>query len=314
VASATLASPPPLGEGGWGEGSQLLRAWRRETVFYLFATPFAALTIVFGLWPIVLSVMTSFTASATALKPVPIYVGFANYAAILRDPLFFSSLRLTLVYAALAVVANLGVALAYALLLDSPLLARGRSFFKLAMFLPVVTPDVAGYVVWRWLYDQSFGALTAFLHLVGMPAFGGVASPATAMLAVLIAELWLHAGFYAVIFLANLAVCERALEEAADIDGARPWQKLFYVVLPELRPAIVINLVYALIQFLKTFTVVVVMTKGGPSGATNFLSYYAYQFFDQARYGEATAMATVLFAIVLLAATGVCALGERGRV
>jgi ABC-type sugar transport system permease subunit len=313
VPSATLASPPPLAGRGRGEGGRLLRTLRRESVFYLFAIPFAALTIVFGLWPIVLSVLTSFTASATALKPVPVYVGFANYAAILHDPLFFSSLGLTLLYAVLAVAANLGVALAYALLLDSPLLAGGRGFFKLAMFLPVVTPDVAGYVVWRWLYDQSFGALNAFLHLAGLPMFGGIASPATAMLAVLVAELWHHAGFYAVIFLANLAVCERALEEAADIDGTRPWQKLLYVVLPQLRPAIIINLVYALIQFLKTFTVVVVMTKGGPSGATNFLSYYAYQFFDQARYGEATAMATVLFAIVLLAATAVYALGERGR-
>jgi ABC-type sugar transport system permease subunit len=311
MTTAVVTSPSPLERRG--EGWRTLRGLRRESTFYLFALPFAALTIVFGLWPIVLSVTTSFTASASALKPAPTYVGLANYAAILHDPLFFTSLGLTLLYAVLAVAANLGVALAYALLLGSSLLRRGRGFFKLAMFLPVVTPDTAGYVVWRWLYDQSFGALNAALHFVGLPAFGGIASPATAVLAVLVAELWHHAGFYAVIFLANLAICERALEEAADIDGARPWQKLLYVVLPQLRPAIVINLVYAFIQFLKTFTVVVVMTKGGPSGATNFLSYYAYRFFDQARYGEATAMACVLFAIVLVVATGVYALGERGR-
>jgi ABC-type sugar transport system permease subunit len=290
-----------------------LATLRHESVFTLFALPFAALTVVFGLWPIVLSVATSFTASASALKPVPSFVGLANYAAVLHDPLFFASLWLTLLYAALAVAANLGVALGYALLLDSGLLRRGAGFFRLAMFLPVVTPDVAGYVVWRWLYDQSFGALNAALQAVGLPAFGGIASPATAMLAVLVAELWHHAGFYAVIFLANLAICDRALNEAAAVDGARGWQTFLHVVLPQLRPAIVINLVYALIQFLKTFTVVVVMTKGGPNGATNFLSYYAYQFFEQARYGEATAMATVLFAIVLVVAVGVYAAGERGR-
>jgi ABC-type sugar transport system permease subunit len=85
------------------------------------------------------------------------------------------------------------------------------------------------------------------------------------------------------------------------------------VVLPQLRPAIVINLVYALIQFLKTFTVVVTMTKGGPNGATNFLSYYAYQFFDEARYGEATAMATILFAVVVALSLVMYAVGERGR-
>lgn len=282
-----------------------------NTVFYLFALPFAALTTVFGIWPILLSIEVSFTSSATALRPIPTFVGLANYATVLLDPLFIESLWRTLLYAALAVIANVGLALGYALLLNSRLITRGRTLFKLILFLPVVTPDVAGYVVWRWLYDQSFGAVNAALVLVGMPAFGGIASANTAMIAVMIAELWHHAGFYIVIFLANLAICERALEEAADIDGAQQWQKLLHVILPQLRPAIVINTVYALIQFLKTFSVVVVMTKGGPNGVTNFLSYYAYEFFDQARYGEATAMATILFAIVILVATTVYTLGER---
>lgn len=288
-------------------------ALRREAVFYLFALPFAALTIVFGLWPIALSIEVSFTASATALKALPSFVGLANYAAVLTDPVFQASLVRTLGYTVLAVTANLGFALAYALLLDSPLLGRGRPLFKLAVFLPVVTPDLAGYVVWRWIYDQSFGALNALLRLLHLPLFGGIASPSTAMLAVLLAELWHHAGFYVLIFVANLAVCDRALTEAAAIDGARRWQALVYVVLPQLRPALTINLVYALIQFLKTFTVVVVMTKGGPNDATNFVSYQAYQLFDQAQYGQATAMATVLFGMVMLAGLGAYAVAERRR-
>ncbi len=280
----------------------MISAWRRDGVFYLFALPFAALTILFGLWPILLSVQVSFTASATALQPSPQWVGLANYATILADPVFVASLGRTLLYTALAVAANLGFALGYALLLDSPLLGRGVTLFKLAVFLPVVTPDVAGYVVWRWLYDQSFGSVNAALKLIGLPAFGGLASPATAIVAVLIAELWHHAGFYVLIFLANLAIVDRAQTEAAQIDGATPLQRFWHVTIPQLRPAIAVNLVYALIQFLKTFTVVVVMTKGGPADATNFVSYYAYQQFDSAQYGQATAMATVLFAIVLLIA------------
>ncbi len=281
-----------------------LLAFRRDSVFYLFALPFAALTLVFGLWPILLSVQVSFTASATALQPHPAWVGLANYAAVLADPVFLAALWRTLLYTVLAVAANLGFALLYALLLDSSLIGRGRTFFKLAVFLPVVTPDIAGYTVWRWLYDQSFGALNAALKLLSLPVFGGLASPATAMIAVLLAELWHHAGFYVLIFLANLALCERSLAEAAEIDGARPWQRLLHVTLPQLRPAIAVNLVYALIQFLKTFTAVVVMTKGGPADATNFVSYAAYQLFDQSEYGQATAMATVLFAIVIVLGLG----------
>jgi ABC-type sugar transport system permease subunit len=279
-------------------------------VFLLFALPFAALTIVFGLWPIVLSFQVSLTSSATALKPSATYVGFANYAAVLGDPVFRASLRSTLLYTALAVVACVGFSLAYALLLNAPALGRWRVAFKVAAFLPVVTPDVAGYVVWRWLYDGSFGAVNAVLGALRLPAFPGLASADTVTFAVLVAELWHHAGFYIVIFLANLALCDRSLAEAAALDGATRRQVLWHVVLPQLRPALLINGVYALIQFLKTFTVVVVMTKGGPNDATNFVSYYAYQLFDQGRYGEATAMATILFAIVLVIALGAYRLGQ----
>ncbi len=256
---------------GAAGGRRMLR--RGDAVFYAFALPFAALTVVFGLWPILLSVETSFTASASALRPSPDFVGLANYATIFADPLFLASLWRTVLYTVLAVAANVGFALAYALLLDSELIAGGGAFFKMAVFMPVVTPEVAGYVVWRWLYDQSFGAVNAALKLLGLPMFGGIASTVTVLPAVLIAELWSHAGFYVVIFLANLALCERSLTEAAEIDGARPWQRILHVVLPQLWPAITVNVVYATIQFLKTFTVVVVMTKGGPADATNFVSY-----------------------------------------
>lgn len=281
-------------------------------VFWLFVIPFAALTAVFGVWPILLSIQVSFTDSATALRPSPRWVGLANYVAVIADPVFLASLWRTLLYTALAVASTIVLALLYALLLNSAWLDRGRTFFKVAIFLPVVTPDIAGYVVWRWLYDQSFGAINAALTAVGLPAFGGLASTDTVFGAVLLAELWHHVGFYVVIFLANLALCERGQYEAAEIDGANAVQKFWHVTLPQLRPALLVNSVYALIQYLKTFTVVAVMTKGGPNDATNFVSYYAYQLFDQGRYGEATAMASILFAIVIVLAVGLMRL-QRDR-
>ncbi len=281
-------------------------------VFWLFVIPFAALTAVFGVWPIVLSIQVSFTASASALQPSPQWVGWANYAAVLADPVFLASLWRTLLYTGLAVVSTIALALGYALLLNSALLGRGRTFFKVAIFLPVVTPDVAGYVVWRWLFDQSFGAFSVALAGLGLPRFGGLASTDTVLVAVLIAELWHHVGFYVVIFLANLALCDKGVAEAAEIDGATAWQKFWHVVLPQLKPALLVNSVYALIQYLKTFTVVAVMTKGGPNDSTNFVSYYAYQLFDQGRYGEATAMASILFAIVIVLALGMMRL-QQGK-
>lgn len=288
----------------------LQTVWHNR-IFYLFVLPFAALTILFGVWPIILSITVSFTASATALRPNPTYVGLANYAAIFADPGFVASFLRTFVYTAALVIANLAFAFGMAALIDSTLIKRGNLFFRLAIFLPVVTPDVAGYVVWRWLYDRSFGAINALLDVLGLPAFAGLTNGTTAMIALLIAELWHHAGFYMIIFLANLAIRDKALEEAAQIDGATRGQIWRFVILPQLKPALIINTVYALIQFLKTFTVVVVMTKGGPNEATNFVSYYAYQLFDQGRYGEATAMATVLFAVVIGISLSVYRLGDK---
>jgi ABC-type sugar transport system permease subunit len=158
----------------------------REAVFYLFALPFAVLTLLFGLWPIALGIEVSFADSTSTLATVPNFVGWANYAAVLGDPAFLASLWRTLLYTALAMAANVGFALLYALLLDSPLIGRARTLAKLLVFLPVVTPDIAGYVVWRWLYDQSFGAVNAALALLGLPGFGGIASTSTALLAVLL--------------------------------------------------------------------------------------------------------------------------------
>lgn len=271
-------------------------------VFWWFIAPFALLTIVFGVWPIVLAIQTSFTESSTALQPQAKWVGWANYLALWADPVFMKSLGSTLVYTGVAVASTISCALLYAMLLHSTWLGPGKLVFKVAIFMPVVAPDIAGYVVWRWLYDQSFGAINTALEALGLPLFGGIASVSTVLTAVLIAELWHHVGFYVLIFLANLALCDKGQSEAAQIDGANAWQHFWHVLLPQLRPALLVNSVYALIQYLKTFTVVAVMTKGGPSESTNFVSYYAYQLFDQGRYGEATAMATVLFALVLLLA------------
>jgi ABC-type sugar transport system permease subunit len=283
-------------------GNRLAVRFGKNGLFYLFAAPFAVLTILMGLWPIALSIQTSFTDSYTALSPEPTYVGFSNYIKIFNDPAFLKSAYLTIRYTILAVVANLVIALFYAMFLSSAILSRGAWIFKLCCFLPVVTPDVAGYIVWKWMYSNDFGAVNALLNSVGLPEFAGVSSPSSVTIAILIAEMWYHIGFYVVIFLANFAMLDKSLDEAARMDNAGFWRKFTRVTLPQLRPAITINSIYALIQFLKTFTVIVVITKGGPGTSTNFVSYYAYRQFDQAQYGEATAMATVLFGVIMVLA------------
>lgn len=307
-----LAVPLSRAQGRAGRAPSAAAAMWRHRTLYLFVLPFALLIALFGVWPIAESIVLAFTKSSTALSDAPAFAGLDNFRAVLGDPAFTASLWRTVLFTAISVVVNVGLALALALMLAHPLLKRGRTVFKLAVFLPVVTPDVAGFIVWKWMVNGDFGALNAALLGLGLPPFAGVTQPGTAFATLLAVETWHHVGLYALVFLTNLQLLDPALTEAAQIDGATVRQRFRHVVLPQLRPAIAINAVYALIEFLKTFTVVVVITRGGPNFATNFVSYYAYTRFDAAQYGEATAMATILFAIVMALAVGMLWLGERG--
>jgi ABC-type sugar transport system permease subunit len=171
---------------------------------------------------------------------------------------------------------------------------------KLAVFLPVVCPEVAGYIVLKTMFNQDFGAVNRILLLLGLPAFPGLTTPWSAFATLLAIETWNHVGLYTVLFLANLQMLDKALEEAALVDGAGRWQRFRHVVVPQLRPALVVNGVYALIEFLKTFSVVYLVSRGGPAFSTEFVSYFAWNRFAAAQYGEATAIATILFALVFV--------------
>jgi ABC-type sugar transport system permease subunit len=290
--------------------AQGLHAWRNR-IFYLLIAPFAALTLVMGVWPIVLGVLVSFTDTYTALSTQPKWVGLANYAALARDPLFLDSLWRTLLYTLLSVVLNVGTALALALLLFSRTLRPAAPLFALALFLPVVTPEAATFIVWKWMFSQDFGVVNAVLERLGLPDFAGTTEPRSAFLSLLFIEWWHHVGFYAIVFVTNLKLLDPGLDEAARMDGAGLARRIWSVWIPQLRPAIAINTIYAVIQFLKTFAVVVIVTGGGPNYATNFLSFYAYSRFNLADYGQALAMATVLFALVIALAVLVWRSNER---
>jgi ABC-type sugar transport system permease subunit len=274
--------------------------------FYLYILPLAGFVFLFTLWPVLKSIQVSFTDSYTALSNSPQYVGAANFITIFtRDRLFWGSFKITILATVIAVPINLTLACIWAAMLVSERIQRGRIFFRMAVFLPVVVPGIVGATIWRWIFNKDFGVVNQILGFLRMPPFGGVSDVNTVLIALLIIVTWKNIGFYTIIFTTNLQMIDKTQYEAADIEGAGLIRKFISITMPELRPAITINSVYALIQFLKIFEVPAVITRGGPNYKSNFLSYYAYSKFSSGQYGEATAMATVLFVVVLV--LSVCA-------
>jgi len=201
----------------------------------------------------------------------------------------------------MSVPINMLLAFVFALALSSKALKHGRTLFRLAVFLPVITSDLVVSIVWRWMYNTEYGAVNTVLQSLGLQPFGGLASPQTVLLALMFVALWKNVGLYTVIFMTNIQLIDPVLYESADIDGANYPQKVWHITIPELRPAILLNSIYAVIQFLKVFTLARVMTGGGPNFSSNFTAFYAYERFSKVNnFGEATAMGTILFLIVII--------------
>jgi len=169
-------------------------------------------------------------------------------------------------------------------------------------FLPSVTSFVAIALVWLWIYNPQYGLANAVLRGAGIPPLPWLNSTATALPALMIFGIWLGLGYQMVIFLAGLQGIPEELYEAARIDGGNPWQLFRHITLPLLRPTTLFVLVTSVIGSFQVFTSVYIMTAGGPSRSTDVIVYHIYQAaWEQLRMGYASAMAWVLFVVVMLA-------------
>lgn len=228
------------------------------------------------------------------------FVGLKHFRAIGADPLFWRALRNGLVYA-LYVPATMGAALAAALVLDQPL--RGIKVLRVVVFLPYVASTVAIALVWQWLLHRDFGLLNAMLAAVHLPRVDWLGNPATALPALMVVSAWGQLGYMMVVYLAGLQAIPVSLLEAARLDGASAWQRFRLVVLPMLRPVSVYLLLTGIIWSFHGFTLVYIMTEGGPAHATDVLVYRIYQTAWEFRRFDVAAAMSVVLCLVLLSLT-----------
>jgi multiple sugar transport system permease protein len=278
--------------------SSVFRTRRRREARWalIFLAPSLAGFLVFTLFPVGASLALSATRWDLIGKPA--FVALDNYQDVLRDFLFWRVMANTAYYTGGAVPLVIVASLALALALNGPI--RGRTLFRTLFFMPVVSSTVAVAMVWRWIY-APFGVVNSLLTRLGLPALGWLTTPTWAMPAVILMSTWQSVGYSMVIFLAGLQGIPRHLYDAAAVDGATGWRRLWHITLPLLSPTTFFILVMAVIRSFQAFGQVYMLTEGGPAYATSTIVFYIYErAFLALHMGYASALAWVLFGVVFV--------------
>ncbi|MGC4043733.1 MAG: sugar ABC transporter permease [Armatimonas sp.] len=227
------------------------------------------------------------------------FVGTKNYEVLLtRDPLFYKSLTNTMLYVLFSVPLGLTGSLLIAVLLNQKV--KGLPIFRTMFYLPSLVPAVASSLVWLWVFHPDAGILNFGLSKLGIKGPAWLMDPKTALSSLVLMSLWGIGGGRMLIFLAGLQGISDELYEAAQLDGAKGWASFRHITLPMLSPTIFFNLILGIIGSFQVFTSAYIMTGGGPDNAT--LMYVLYLYNNAFRYfklGKASAMAWILFAILL---------------
>lgn len=263
----------------------------------LFLAPAFALLILFQFYPMVSGFLMSLTDwNGFGEK---LFVAGGNYVRALSDENFRTALFNTLYYAVGTVPATVALALAIAALLNQKI--RGVTFFRALYYLPAITSGVAIAMIWKWLFNTDFGLINATLYRLGFKAMiPWLSSTAYAMPAIIIMSVWKGLGTNIILMLSGLQSVPYTLYEAASIDGASGLRKFWSITLPMLSPTVFLVLIMCTISSFQVFDTVLTMTKGGPGNATLVAVYYIYRAaFENFQMGYASAMAFILFAILL---------------
>jgi multiple sugar transport system permease protein len=281
---------------------------------WTFILPSVVLIGLFGLVPIVWGLILSFQ-KAGLISPDREWVGFENYARIVSDPKARQAAVNTIYYTMLFVPASILLALFVAHALNRKIaLIR---FYRLAVFIPVVTSTIATGIMFLWLLDKNFGLANWLLDMIGAGPFGFFEDPDQAMGALVLMTVWGWLGFDTIIYLAALQGVPQELIEAAAIDGASRWSSFWRITWPMLGPATLLLVVWSTISALQLFDEVFFVTKGGPLGRTSVVVFYVYRLaFEQglgglSLAGYAAAIAYVLFLVILVLTLAQFWLGRR---
>lgn len=295
LASPQKTTPAPPGRSR--RSMQRRRVRRNTLIGWSFILPNFIGFALFTLVPVGAAFALAFLEWDAASSPE--WVGLDNFERMLDDENFQVALTNTLFYAGGHIPLTLVASLALALVLNRKI--RGVKFFRTVAFFPYITSLVAVAVVWNMLFNPTSGPVNQGLEALGVSSTPGWTTDTDwAMPAVIITSVWRDMGYYMVLYLAGLQTIPAEYYEAARVDGANAWQRFWHVTLPGLRPTTFFVLVMLTVQSFKILDLIVVMTDGGPGRSTLVLAQLVYrEGIRDGDYGYSSAIALVLFAIVL---------------
>ena len=276
---------------------------RREHLLWLLASlgPTVLLFIIIRIYPIIDTIRLSFFKYHITMKSKP-FIGLDNYKRLFADPAFQAAFFNTIQFTVLAVIITLFLALLLSILLRS--IDKAAPLYEIIFYIPVVTPWVPASVIWKWIYDPMFGLLNYALSLFGIPKVGWLQQPDTVIYAIVGVSVWKMLGYFMVIFSVGLKNIPDTFLEAAEIDGATPWQRLTRIILPLLRPIILFSVVMSTIIFFNVFAPVYVLTASAQGAPAYDLKVMVTEIFNNAfkfyKMGYAGAFSVVLLVFVLI--------------
>jgi multiple sugar transport system permease protein len=266
----------------------------------LFALPMLLIFAAFSWYPIVRLVVLSF--QQTNLVDPPTWVGLGNFREVINDPLFVTAVKNTAYFAGLALLFGYPIPLVAAVLISES--RRFRGIYSALAYLPVVLPPVVGVMLWKYVFYEpsSVGLFNTVLGWFHLGPYGWLQSPGTAMPALVVESTWANAGTTVIVYLAALTAVDTDLYDAASVDGAGIWRKIWHITLPQLRGVLLLTLMLQIIGTAQVFLEPFLFTSGGPANSTLtvLLLVYQYAFGNSVGvgFGQAAALSLMLAAFL----------------
>lgn len=279
---------------------------------WMFITPMLVVLALVAGWPLLRTIWFGFTDANLSDLEAAEFIGFVNYQYLLTDPEWWNAVWNTFVFASISVTIETILGLAIALALDAHF--RGRGLLRAAVLIPWAIPTVVSAQMWGWMFHDVFGVINHMLMAVGFISepIAWTASPDTALIAVIMVDVWKTTPFMALLILAGLQMLPNECYESAKVDGVHPVTVFFKITLPLIKPALMVAIIFRILDALRIFDLIYVMS--GNSKDTMSMSVYArQQLVDFQDVGYGSAAATLLFLIIALFTVVYLTLGGVGR-